>query len=239
MARDFVAYYRVSKENQSKELSAQKEAVNKYLIDRRPAVKDYTDIADGSKSPLREFKRAVEHCKLRDTTLVVAKLGHLSSDINFIENLNTDIDFVCCDMPEVSRRSIGIIVDMARFEHKQKAQRIRAGLATKRKAGAPLGANHPKIKAGLLKWRQKQVLDRVNKAKDKVQGKTTALKEKQPTKQELADQKVVPSLKILIKAGYSYQKMAYAFNMSSTPTRRGKRWTAVQVYRVIKRNKLK
>ena len=117
------------------------------------------------------------------------------------------------------------------MEHSQK---IKAGLATKRKAGVPLGANNPKVQAGLLKWRQNKVLDRVKQA---VQGQITV--ELKPTKQELADQKVVPSLKILIKAGYSYKKMAYAFNLANTPTRRGKRWTAVQIYRVVKRNKLK
>ena len=239
MARDFVAYYRVSKENQSKELSAQKEAVNKYLIDRHPAIKDYTDIADGSKASLPEFKRAVEHCKQRYTTLLVAKLGHMSRDINFIEGLSDNIDFVCCDMPEASRKNIGIILDMVRFEHKKKADRIKAGLATKRKAGVPLGANNPKVKAGLLKWRQRQVLERVHKAKATIQSNTPALKEKKPTKQELADQKIIPSLKTLINAGYSYKRMAYAFNLSSTPTRRRKRWTAVQIFRVVKRNKLK
>ena len=47
------------------------------------------------------------------------------------------------------------------------------------------------------------------------------------------------SLQTNLNAGLSYQSIANLLNMARKPTRQGKKWSAVQVYRVIKRNKLK
>ena len=119
---------------------------------------------------------------------------------------------------------------MENYEHTAK---IKAGLAKVKKLGMPLGSNHPKVAAGLLRWQQEQVVKRVNKAIEKA-------KEPKPyTKRELADKKVILSLQILLNAGYSYKKIAYCFNMANTPTRQGAKWSAGQVFRVVKRNGLK
>ena len=118
------------------------------------------------------------------------------------------------------------------MDHREK---IKAGLARAKKAGIPLGSNHPKVAAGLLKWRQEQVLKRVKEAMRKAKEP----KPPKPTKRELADKRVVRSLQTLLNANYTLKQMATMFNMANTPTRRGKKWTAVQVCRVIKRNNLK
>ena len=61
----------------------------------------------------------------------------------------------------------------------------------------------------------------------------------QLTKRELADIKVLQSIQTLLNAGYSYKKIAYMFNLAKTPTRQGGQWSAVQVFRIAKRNQLK
>ena len=59
------------------------------------------------------------------------------------------------------------------------------------------------------------------------------------TKRELADTKVLQSIQINLNAGLSYKKIALCFNLAGTPTRQGKKWSAMQVFRVVKRNNLK
>ena len=124
------------------------------------------------------------------------------------------------------------IVDRCFMNHRAK---IKAGLARAKKAGVLLGSNNPKVAAGLLKWRQEQVFKRVKE----VIRKSKEPKPHKPTKRELADKRVVQSLQTLLNFGYSYKKIAYCFNMARTPTRQGKRWSAGQVFRVVKRNGLK
>ena len=65
------------------------------------------------------------------------------------------------------------------------------------------------------------------------------LKSDSLTKRELADTKVLQSIQTNLNAGYSYKKIAYIFNLANAPTRQGGKWSAVQVFRVIKRNGLK
>ena len=238
MDTGFVAYYRVSKQGKSKELSLQKKAVEKHFAGAELPAHSFIEEVSGSQKTGPVISEAVAYCKRKRATLVVAKIGRLSRNLSFIEALGDDIDFVCCDMPQATRKTIGVIVDMARWERKQRAKRIKESLAIKRKAGALLGANHPKVKAGLLKWRQNKVLEKINEAEDKAKNRATALKAQKPTKRELADQRIVPSLKILIKSGYSYKRIAYAFNLSTPRTRQGKKWSAAQVFRVVKRNNL-
>ena len=229
---EYVAYYRVSTENRSKELSTQKKAVKEHLKDWWPPQSDFIETETGNPGQNRpELKRAVAYCKYRRASLIVAKLGLLYRDLTFIESLQNNIDLACCDMPEVNKETISFMVALVRWEKKQLAERTKKALGIKKKQGACLGANHPKVQAGLMKWRQKQVLKRVNKAKEK--------KSRKPTKRELADKRILQSLKILIKEGYSYKKIAYAFNLANTPTRQGTRWTAVQIFRVVKRNNLR
>ena len=69
--------------------------------------------------------------------------------------------------------------------------------------------------------------------------KKKKLKDYKLTKREIADIKVLQSLQTNLNAGHSYQKIADIFNLANTPTRQGGEWSAVQVFRVVKRNKLK
>ena len=69
--------------------------------------------------------------------------------------------------------------------------------------------------------------------------KKKKLKDYKLTKREKADIKVLKSIQINLNAGLSYQKIADCFNLAGTPTRQGAEWSAVQVFRVVKRNKLK
>ena len=69
--------------------------------------------------------------------------------------------------------------------------------------------------------------------------KKKKVKDYKLTRREKADIKVLQAIQTNLNAGLSYQKIADMFNMSNTPTRQGAEWSAVQVFRVVKRNKLK
>lgn len=95
------------------------------------------------------------------------------------------------------------------------------------------GSRNPKVQAGLLKWQQGQILRKVKKVMD------GTLPKKKLSKLELADKRVVPAIKIHLNAGQSYKKIAHIFNFTGTRSRRGGKWSAVQIWRVVKRNNLK
>ena len=69
--------------------------------------------------------------------------------------------------------------------------------------------------------------------------KNKKLKDYKLTKREIADIKVLQAIQTNLNAGLSYQGIADMFNLAKTPTRQGCEWSAVQVFRVVKRNKLK
>ena len=245
--KEFCAYYRVSTKKQNGEMKTQKTAVKNYLKAFWPPKKSFTEVESGGKSDRPELKKALEYCKKNNATLIVAKLDRLSRDLEFIGWLqNTDIKFVCCDMPQATRETIGFMGVMARWEREQIAKRTKEALAEKRNTGVKLGAHNPKVAEGLKKWRAERAEIKALKlkklAKEKEQKKALKLKKKDkqvlPSKTEIEDSKVIPQIEILRAQGYSYMKIAEALQKSKVPTRQGGKWTKFQVYTIAKRNNL-
>ena len=165
--KTFVAYYRVSTGKQSKEMPAQKNAVKNYLKNFWPPEKSFTEIESGGNNSRPELQKALAYCKDHNATLVVAKLDRLSRDLGFIAHLQDNIDFVCCDMPQATRETIGFMAVIARWEREQIAKRTKEALAEKKKKGVKLGSHNPRVQKGLEKWRNTQALNRAVKEKQK------------------------------------------------------------------------
>ena len=238
----FVAYYRVSTKKQNGEMSAQKTAVKNYLKNYWPPEKSFTEIESGGKNTRPELAKALDYCKQHKATLIVAKLDRLSRDLGFIARLQDDIDFVCCDMPQATRETIGFMAVMARWEREQIAKRTKEALAEKRKAGVLLGSNNPRVAKGLNQWRADRAKIRADKAKqkqaDKAQKKQVISKPVKPSKRELDDKKVLPTIKAFRDQGFSYKKIAHALIKSGMPTRQGGKWTETAIIRIAKRNNI-
>ena len=243
----FCAYYRVSTKKQNGEMKTQKTAVKNYLKAFWPPKKSFTEVESGGKSDRPELKKALEYCKKNNATLIVAKLDRLSRDLEFIGWIQkTDIDFICCDMPQATRETIGFMGVMAQWEREQIAKRTKEALAEKKKAGVKLGANNPKVAKGLQKWREERAEIRALKlkklAQEKMEKKALKLTKKNkpvlPSKTEIDDAKVIPQIAILRAQGYSYRKIAEALQKSRVPTRQGGQWNHVQVLKISKRNNL-
>ena len=244
----YVAYYRVSTKKQSAEMRAQKTAVMNYLKKSFPPEKSFTEIESGARTERPQLIQALNYCLDNDATLIVAKLDRLSRDLEFIGWIqNTDIKFVCCDMPQATRETIGFMGVMARWEREQIAKRTKEALAEKRKAGVKLGSHNPRVAKGLKIWRKKMKKRRKAILKEKLKEKklkklnklkNLAEKKALPGKVFLDDQKVIPTIKTLRLQGYSYAEVAKALNKSDMATRGGGKWFTTQVYRVSRRHKL-
>ena len=244
----YVAYYRVSTKKQNIELTPQKQAIKFFLKDKSPPEKEYEEIGSGrSQKPLPELAKALDYCKTNKATLVVAKLDRLSRDLEMIAGLLKNIDFVCCDMPEANRTTLGFMGVIAQWEREQIGKRTKEALAEKRKEGVLLGSRNPKVRAGLVKYWDKLSVKKEKKLEAQKQAKLAKIKRKlegrklksdTPTKRELADKEILPTIKALRLQGLSYEKVADALNDTGIKTRWGKLWTQHQVIRVAKRNKL-
>ena len=243
----FVAYYRVSSRKQSKEMVAQKTAVRNYLGNRWPPEKSFTEQLSGKSIHNREqLKEALEYAYDNDATLVVAKLDRLSRDLEFIGWIqNTGIKFVCCDMPEATRETIGFMGVMARWEREQIAQRTKEALAERKKAGVKLGSHHPKTRRCLEKmWKEKRRQKKIReKALEKERKALAKKRKKNPeppklTKAQIADQRVIPTIKVMRSQDKTFKEIADALNKSGIPSRWGCRWHKTSVLRVADRNGL-
>lgn len=100
----FIAYYRVSTQRQGISglgLEAQQDIVEDYI--RRQEGKllhIYTEIESGKRDDRPQLLKALQHCQLTNSTLVVSKLDRLSRDLHFLSTvMKSGIPFICCDQP--------------------------------------------------------------------------------------------------------------------------------------------
>ena len=245
--KKFVAYYRVSTKKQNGDMKAQRTAVKNYLKQYWPPEKSFTEVESGAKNGRPKLLETLKYCKENKAILVVAKLDRLSRDLEFIGWIQkTNIEFVCCDMPQATRETIGFMGVMARWEREQISKRTKEALAEKKKEGIKLGYHDPRVKAAVDRRAKKLASIRAKKARakklerekiKKAKLKNKPIKKTGLSKRELADQKVWPTIRTLRKQGYSYNEIAQALNDSEIKTRWGKKWRQTQVINVAKRNK--
>lgn len=147
-----VAYYRVSTTGQEQSglgLDAQREAVARYLNGAGwELVGEFTETETGKGSNALvkrpQLRAALELCKRRGATLVIAKLDRLARNVNFISGLlEAGCDFVAADMPQANKVMIQMHAVMAEWERDQISQRTKDALAASKAAGTKLGTAGP------------------------------------------------------------------------------------------------
>ena len=140
----FVAYYRVSTDRQGASglgLDAQREAVRRHTGSASP-IAEYTEIESGKKHGNRpQLLAALEECRKRKATLIIAKLDRMARNVHFISGLmESGVEFVACDMPHANRLTIHILAAVAEHEREMISQRTKAALAEAKKRGTRLGS---------------------------------------------------------------------------------------------------
>ena len=230
--KQYVAYYRVSTSKQTIGLQAQKTMVKAYLKDQWPPIKSFTEKESGKCDKNRpQLQMALEYCIQHRATLVVATLSRLSRDLHFITSLaKSEIDFVCCDMPDATPLTINLMGAIAQYERETVSKRTKRALAELKSRGVELGANNPKVRAGLEKYRERQKENKLKQEKVKATPKVN-----KPTKTEQADQRHIQSLKILRNNNHSWKSVAFQFNLLGFPTRFRGKWHRTSIKRLANR----
>lgn len=122
-------------------LEAQKSSVKDFLNSDDKLVAEYEETESGKKNDRIELLKAIEECKQTNSTLLIAKLDRLSRNVKFIYTLkDSNVDFVCCDMPDANSVTIGILAVLAQEERERTSRRTKKALAELIKKGVKLGS---------------------------------------------------------------------------------------------------
>ena len=160
----FVAYYRLSKLKKNVEqygISAQKEAVARYLATQTGAelIGELEEWESGAKNNRLKLAEAFALCKQHKATLVIARLDRLSRNAGFLMSLrDSDLQFVCCDYPQMDRLMCGVLALVAERERDMISLRVKSGLSVAKRNGKRLGCP-----VAASAWQKAMVSIRANK----------------------------------------------------------------------------
>ena len=114
----YIAYYRVSTQKQGISglgLEAQRAAVEAYLNGGRwTLLAHFTEVETGKGSNALDkrpqLRAALDLCRKKDATLLVAKLDRLARNVHLISGLmESGVEFVAVDMPMANRLTVHIL----------------------------------------------------------------------------------------------------------------------------------
>jgi DNA invertase Pin-like site-specific DNA recombinase len=218
--KKYTAYLRVSTSKQGVDglgMAAQEQAIKAYNGD---VIARFVEVESGKRKDRPQLAKALEHCKLTGSTLIVAKLDRLARNVQFISSLmESKVDFVCCDFPEASPLTLHIMAAVAEHEAKAISARTKVALAQAKARGVKLG--NPNLNA-----------------EGRVRGSVEGVK----TMKEMADsfaERVVPTIKALLVQGMSLRGVAKELAKLGVKTARSGEWTPTAVKNVLERKVLK
>jgi DNA invertase Pin-like site-specific DNA recombinase len=124
-------------------LEGQRAAVRDYLNGKGwPPIAEFTEVESGKRNARPELAAALNHCKVMNATLVVAKLDRLSRNAAFLLNLrDAGVDFVCCDNPGANKLTVGVLALVAEDEAERISERTKAALKAAKARGVKLGGD--------------------------------------------------------------------------------------------------
>ena len=213
----FVAYYRVSTVAQGHSglgLEAQQASVRAFLNGGAwHLLGEFTEVESGANNARPQLAKALEACRLKGATLVIAKLDRLSRDAHFLLGLDrAGVEFVAADMPAANRLTVGIMAMVAEEERRMISARTKAALGAAKARGVILGG-----------WKGGPKVDgRLGAEANRVQADDFAAK-------------VGPLVAEMKGRGMSLRQMAADWTTQGIRTPRGGRWTAGAVRSVLVR----
>jgi len=155
--KKFVTYCRVSTKMQGLDghgMASQTSTVRQFVKNKGGViVGEFNEVESGGKTDRerQELSNALTECRRQGATLVVAKLDRLSRNAEFLLSLqNGNVDFVCCDCPNVDRFTVGILALVAQRERELISERTRAALRMAKTRGVLLGTRNPNRQVKLM-----------------------------------------------------------------------------------------
>lgn len=186
--RLFIAYFRVSTDKQGRSglgMEAQRAAVQ--LHTRRSGgviLASFEEVETGKHSDRPELQKALKLCRQKKAVLVIAKLDRLSRNSAFINNLlESDVDFVACDMPTANKLTIRIMAAIAEHEREAISQRTREALQAAKARGVKLGRPDADINEIRRHWS-----DHAKRARDRARPTAEQLRQQGRTLTQIADE---------------------------------------------------
>jgi DNA invertase Pin-like site-specific DNA recombinase len=142
----WVAYYRVSTAKQGASglgLEAQTESVTNFVSGRAgEIIASFTETESGKKATNRPaLIAALELCRRKKATLVIAKLDRLARNVHFISGLmESTVDFFAVDQPTKDRFMLHLHAAFAEEEARRISLRTKEALAAAKRRGVVIGA---------------------------------------------------------------------------------------------------
>jgi DNA invertase Pin-like site-specific DNA recombinase len=211
----FVAYYRVSTDQQGKSglgLEAQKAAIEQRLNGGPwKLVASFTEVESGKRAKRPQLEAALKACKKHKAKLVVAKLDRLSRNTRFLLTLiESGVEVLFADLPDVTGAMGKFILTqmaaVAELEAGLIGERTRAALAAAKQRGVRLGSYGAETLA----------------PKYRAEAKARA-------------EQLAPIIRGLQRDGYSMRGIANELEKRKVPTTRGGAWHPQLVKRIVER----
>jgi len=168
-ARRFVAYYRVSTQQQGRSglgLEAQRLAVAEYMRSVSGELyAEFTEVERGTKSNRPQLHEALRVCRVYSAVLVIAKLDRLARNVALTSSLmESGVEFVAADFPQANRLTIHILAAIAEYEVKLISERIKAMIVVSQSRGVKWGGNIKTTTSHLAAARTKANMNRHRRA---------------------------------------------------------------------------
>ena len=216
----YVAYLRVSTQRQGTSglgLQAQQEIIQNYLNGDSP-IAEFVEVESGRKSDRPKLHEALELCKKKKATLIVAKMDRLSRNVAFTSQLlDSGIEIVFCDFPKANRLVLTIISAISEYEAGLIRQRTKAALQVKKEQGCQLGKPE-----NLMRNLDKAIANSRNTNQEKARNNPN-------------NKRAVAILRSLVNKTTNYSEMARVLNDEGFLTSRGGRFSAKQVSILLNR----
>ena len=220
----YVSYLRVSTQRQGTSglgLQAQQEIIQKYLNGCLP-VAEFIEVESGRKTDRPKLHEALELCKKKKATLIVAKMDRLSRNVAFTSQLlDSGIEIVFCDFPKANRLVLTIIAAISEYEAGLIRKRTKEALQIKKVQGFKLG-------------KPENLTNNLEKA---ITNSKKANAEKANNNPN--NRRAVALIKNLINNTSNLSEMARQLNSEGFLTSRGGNFSAKQVSILIHRYQLK
>jgi DNA invertase Pin-like site-specific DNA recombinase len=212
--KKIVAYFRSSTQEQLNSIEVQKTQMNEFINKNKNQYileKLFIEQHSGKDRKRTELANAIKYCSENRATLAFTKIDRLSrSAYHLYSIVETGVDLLCLDMPQLNTLTFGIFATIAQHEAELISSRTKSALAEVRKhkqLGNPYGWKYNQAKALETKTVSRSnwlASNEVNKAKQ------------------------IISL-LNSNGGASLNEIARTLNFQGIKTSRGKNWQANQV----------
>ena len=152
----FISYLRVSTKQQGQSglgLEAQRAEINKFLNGGNwQLIDEFVEVESGKRNDRPQLKKAIALARATNSILLIAKLDRLSRNASFLLSLrDSGIDFKCCDIPDATPLTIGVLALVAEQEARSCSIRTKAALQAAKARGVKLGGDNEKVPTAHLK----------------------------------------------------------------------------------------